>query len=101
MNSIGYLVLKLNGGKLMTLAHYHGLCNRYRGRAVEIRTRDGRVHRGIIHRVTGNRVYLQPLGRGRNLGGFRYGYGGFGWGFGWGIALGAIAGLALIPFFFW
>lgn len=84
----------------MTMGYYHGLCNKYRGRAVEIRTRDGRVHRGIIHHVSGNRVYLQPLRRGRNLGGFGYGYYG-GWGFGAGIALGAIAGLALLPFFFW
>ena len=51
----------------MTMGYYHGLCNKYRGRAVEIRTRDGRVHRGIIHRVSGNRVYLQPMRRGRNL----------------------------------
>jgi hypothetical protein len=88
----------------MTMANYHGLCNKYRGRAVEIRTRDGRVHRGIIQRVTANRVYLQPLRRGRNLGGFGYGYyGGYygGWGFGAGIALGAIAGLALLSFFWW
>jgi hypothetical protein len=88
----------------MTMGYYHGLCNKYRGRAVEIRTRDGRVHRGIIQRVSGNRVYLQPLRRGRNMGGFGYGYyGGYygGWGFGTGIALGAIAGLALVSLFFW
>ncbi|WP_428912520.1 hypothetical protein [Niallia sp. Krafla_26] len=80
----------------MSIGYYHGLCNRYRGRAVEIRTRDGRVHRGIIHRVGGNRVYLRPLGPRRNLGGFGYGY--WGWGFGAGIALGAIAGIALLGF---
>ncbi len=85
----------------MSISHYHGLCNRHRGRAVEIRTRDGRVHRGIIHRVSPNRVYLQPLRPRRNLGGFGYGYYGGGWGFGAGIALGAIVGLALLPFFFW
>ena len=94
----------------MSIGHYHGLCQKYRGRAVEIRTRDGRIHRGVIHRVDRNRVYLQPLGRPRNLGGFGYGcygygcYGGWGWGwggFGWGLALGAIAGIALLPFFFW
>lgn len=83
----------------MSVGYYHGLCHRYRGRAVEIRTRDGRVHRGIIHRVGGNRVYLRPLGRRRNLGGFGYGY--WGWGFGAGIALGAIAGIALLSFAWW
>ena len=87
-------------GKLMSFGHYHNLCHRYRGRAVEIRTRDGRVHRGIIHRVDPHRVFLQPLRRPRNLGGFGLGYWGFG--FGWGIAIGAIVGLALIsPFFWW
>ncbi|EKN64538.1 hypothetical protein M670_01573 [Schinkia azotoformans MEV2011] len=85
----------------MSVGHYHALCNRHMGKAVEIRTHDGRIHRGIIHRVTANRVYLQPLGGPRNLGGFGYGFG-WGWGgFGVGIALGAIAGLALIPWFFW
>ncbi|WP_188456788.1 hypothetical protein [Virgibacillus oceani] len=84
----------------MSAGHYYGLCQRYRGRAVEIRTHDGRCHRGIIRRVNNNRVFIQPLGRNRNLGG--YGYGGFGYGgFGYGIALGAIATLALLPFFFW
>jgi len=69
------------------------------GRAVEIRTHDGRIHRGIIHRVANNRVYLRPLGRPRNLGG--YGYGGWGWGWGAGIALGFIASLAVLSLFFW
>ncbi|WP_053360789.1 hypothetical protein [Bacillus sp. FJAT-27251] len=85
----------------MSIGYYHGLCNRYRGRAVVIRTRDGRVHRGIIHRVTGNRVYLQPMRGGRNLGGFGYGYYGGGWGFGWGIAIGAIVGISLASFLLW
>ena len=81
------------------MVNYHAMCHRYTGRAVEIRTRDGRVHRGIIHRVTPNMVYLQPLRRPRNLGGYRYGYG---WGgFGLGVALGAIAGIALIGAFWW
>ncbi|MEH7178339.1 hypothetical protein [Neobacillus vireti] len=85
----------------MTMGNYYGLCNKYRGRAVVIRTRDGRVHNGIIHRVTPNRVYLQPLRRGRNLGGFGYGYYGYGWGAGWGIALGAIVGVSLAAAFLW
>ncbi|PAV29196.1 hypothetical protein CIL05_12420 [Virgibacillus profundi] len=87
----------------MSVGHYHALCQKYRGRAVEIRTHDGICHRGIIQRVSNNRVFIQPFGRNRNLGGFGYGYGygyGFG-GFGYGLALGAIAGLVLLPFFFW
>lgn len=93
----------------MSVGHYHAMCQRYRGRAVEIRTRDGRTHRGVIHHVTGNRVYLQPMGPRRNLGGFGYGgfgygYGGYGFGgfgLGAGIALGAIAGIALLSAFWW
>lgn len=85
------------GVKKMSVEHYHRLCQRHMGRGVEIRTRDGRIHRGIIHRITNNRVYLQPMGRPRNLGGFGYG----GWGWGSGIALGFIASLALLSLFFW
>ncbi|KHD85851.1 hypothetical protein [Heyndrickxia ginsengihumi] len=87
------------------MSRYHSMCRRGIGRAVEIRTINGRIHRGIIERVTPNRVFLRPLGR-PNLGGYGYGYygGGYGWGvgwgFGWGVALGAIAALAFIPFFF-
>ncbi|WP_156288609.1 hypothetical protein [Oceanobacillus salinisoli] len=82
--------------------HYYDLCCRYKGRAVEIVTRDGRRHRGIIKHVDSGRVYIQSIG-GRGLGGFGYGfYGpGFGFvpGFGFGIALGAITSLALLPWF--
>ncbi|WP_412977621.1 hypothetical protein [Ornithinibacillus sp. 179-J 7C1 HS] len=73
------------------------MCNRYKGRAVRIRCHDGSVHTGIIHHVSRTRVYLQPLGFNRGLGGFGIGF----FGFGAGIALGAIATLALIPFFLW
>ena len=67
---------------------------RYHRRPVEIRTRDGRVHRGMIERVDSNRVYLRPL---RGTGGF-----GYGWiGFGFGIALGAIVSLALLPRYYY
>lgn len=88
------------------MSAYYGLCQRYRGKAVEIRTRDGRIHRGIIENVDGRRVYLRPVGGGRGLGGFGYGgFGGFGgygaYGGGYGIALGTIAALALLPLFFW
>ncbi|MEN2768429.1 hypothetical protein [Ornithinibacillus xuwenensis] len=87
----------------MSVGHYYDLCCRHKGKAVQIRTHDGRMHRGIIRNVSNNRVYLQPLGPNRNLGGFGYGLGyGYGYrGFGAGIALGAIATLALIPFFLW
>ncbi|MBS4178349.1 hypothetical protein [Lederbergia citrea] len=83
----------------MTVEHYHAMCHRCRGRAVEIRTRDGRLHRGIIRNVSPRSVYLEPLGPRR--GGYGYGYGGYGYGFwgggfGWGIALGLIAGISLL-----
>ena len=87
----------------MSVGQYRSLCQRYSGKAVEIRCHDGKVHRGIIHRVDRDRVYLQPMGRSRNFGGFGYGgYGGGfgrGFGFGFGVALGAIAGIALISLF--
>lgn len=84
----------------MSCNHYYNLCKKGVGRAVTIRTVDGRVHHGVISHVTPTHVYLRPLGR--NLGGLGYGYyGGWGWGFGAGIALGAIATLAFLPFFFW
>lgn len=89
-----------DGGEEMSVEHFHGLCNRYRGRAVEIRTKDGRIHRGIIDNVDHRQVYLRPLGGGGRIGGYGYGFG-YGWGLGYGIALGAIGTLALLPFFFW
>lgn len=89
----------------MSVEHYYGLCQRYKGRAVEIRTHDGSCHRGIIQHVDNRKVYMRPLGRGGGLGGFGYGWGGYGGygrpGFGYGVALGAIGTLALLPFFFW
>lgn len=95
------------GDNIMSVQHYHALCNKHVGRPVVIGTRDGRTHRGIIQGVRGNKVFLEPFGRQRNLGGFgygfRYGYGfgGRGFAFGLGIALGSIATFALLPFFFW
>ncbi|MFP7492945.1 hypothetical protein SFC66_04075 [Terribacillus saccharophilus] len=91
----------------MSGGQYRSLCQRYTGKAVEIRCHDGRIHRGIIQRVDRNQVYLQPIGRSRNLGGFGYGgygygYGGSfgrGFGFGFGVAFGAIAGIALLSLF--
>lgn len=73
-------------------AHIYHLCNRYRGKAVHIKTRDGRVHRGIIVDVNLRKVYIRPVGGPRNFGGY---------GFTYGLALGAIVSLATLPFFFW
>lgn len=85
----------------MSGSHYFGVCQRGIGRAVEIRCRNGRVHRGIIDKVTPNRVFLRPFGGRAGLGGYGYaGYGYGAWGFGAGIALGTIAALAFIPFYF-
>ncbi|MGM8365829.1 hypothetical protein ACLIBG_10175 [Virgibacillus sp. W0181] len=100
----------------MSTGHYFHLCNRYKGRAVEIRTRNGVVHRGVIRHVNRNQVFLDPIGNRQNFGGFGYGffgpsyrpYGAYGpnryrryrLGFGAGIALGAIGTLILLPFFF-
>lgn len=93
----------------MSVQHYHILCQRYKGKAVEIRTHRGEVHRGVIRHVDRRRVYLEPLGGRRDLGGFGLGFYGPGWGygfgyrpgFGYGLALGAIGTLALLPFFLW
>ncbi|MBE3569565.1 MAG: hypothetical protein IMW92_05410 [Bacillales bacterium] len=88
----------------MSVFHYHSLCRKHMGRAVRIRTRDGIIHEGIIHRVSHDKVFIRPLSGRRfsRYGGFGYGWGyGFGGGFGIGIALGAIVGFALLPFFFW
>lgn len=87
----------------MSLVYYQRLCNRYRGRAVEIRTRNGKVHRGIIQNVDGRRVYIRPIDRTRSFGGYGYGFFGpyrYGTGFGIGIALGLITSLVLLPLFF-
>ncbi|MEQ6390033.1 hypothetical protein RZN22_11970 [Bacillaceae bacterium S4-13-58] len=79
------------------MSQYYHTCCRHVGRPVAIRTRDGHIHRGIIHRVSPSHVYLKPLPA-RNLGGYGYGYYG---GYGWGIALGTIIGLSVLPFLFW
>lgn len=71
----------------MSAKYFYGKCRNYMGRAVEIRTKDGRIHRGIIQHVDTRKVYLQPLGHAKGLGGFAYGFGGYaGWGWG-GLAL--------------
>ncbi|MCT2535419.1 hypothetical protein NC661_18040 [Aquibacillus koreensis] len=85
----------------MSIGHYHGLCNKYRGRAVEIRCHGGKVHKGIIEHVDRHQVFLRPIDRPKQLGGYGYGWGGYGSGLGWGVALGSIATLSLLPLFFW
>lgn len=89
----------------MSIDHFYQMCCRYRGRAVEIRTRDGRIHRGIIKNVNRRYVYIDPIGRSPSFGGFGYGFFGPGYGYrrglGLGIALGAIGTIALLPFFYW
>jgi hypothetical protein len=79
----------------MSVSHFYNMCHRGIGRAVRIRTRDGRFHRGIIERVSPNRVFLRPFGSPRNYGGYGMPWG-FGAGFAFGIALGAIVTLAFI-----
>lgn len=89
----------------MSIQKYHRLCQRGIGRAVEIRTRNGRVYRGVIDRVDESRVYLRRMSNRQLFGGFGYGWhGGYGrwggWGFGrafvFGIAIGVITSLIFI-----
>ncbi|PGT74842.1 MULTISPECIES: hypothetical protein [Bacillaceae] len=82
--------------------HYYNLCCRYTGKVVRINDRNGRVHVGRIHRVTPNRVFIQPMVRG-GRGGFGYGYygGGWGWGPAYGIGIGFITGIALAGLLWW
>ncbi|MCT2537776.1 hypothetical protein NC661_12500 [Aquibacillus koreensis] len=84
------------------MSRYYHDCKNNIGRPVKIVTRDGKVHRGMIERVNNTHVFLKPMSS--NLGGYGYGFyrpWGFGAGLGWGVALGSIATLAFLPFFFW
>jgi hypothetical protein len=45
------------------MCRYYHICRSYRGHPVAIRTRTGRVYRGLIHYVTPHTVCLRPLGR--------------------------------------
>lgn len=89
------------GGEILSIDYYRDLCARNCGNAVEITTFDGDIYRGVIDRIEGDYVYLNPL---NDNDGFENGVSGFilsGIGFGIGIALGAIATFALLPRFFW
>lgn len=86
----------------MSVNPYYHQCLQCIGRPAKIRTRDGRIHCGVVEQVNHTHVFLRPM-RNRNLGGFGYGYGGWGgggWGLGFvsGIALAAI--VAFSPLFF-
>lgn len=97
----------LNGGEIMRSQNYYQLCHNNIGKMVEVRTRDGQVHQGVIHQVDRQNVYLRRLPQQRQFGGFSYGNPGWGnWGYGsswgrygsgwdfiWGIAIGAITAL--------
>ncbi|MFJ7736993.1 hypothetical protein ACIQ2D_11700 [Lysinibacillus sp. NPDC097287] len=78
----------------------YNVCCRHHGKRVRITCKDGREHFGRITRIDRDQVWIQPD---RRFGGYGLGFwgGGFGFGgFGFGIALGAIAGIALAPLFF-
>ncbi|TLS35448.1 hypothetical protein [Pseudalkalibacillus caeni] len=72
-------------------------CCQYQGQVVRIWCHDGVEHIGEITRVDREFVWVRPVGDGP--GGPGYGF--YGWGWGFPLALAAIAGLAILPFFFW
>lgn len=87
----------------MSGERYYNICCDNIGAPVEITCHDGSIHRGMIDRVERGHVFLRPF-EGRP--GFDHsGHGnylwGWGFGFGAGIALGTIATLAFLPFFYW
>ena len=87
----------------MSYHKYYDMCREGVGKLVEIRTDKGTVHKGIIDRVTSDKVYIRSMNETLDYGG--YGYGGFGGGFGFGLAVegfafGLITSLIFLPFFF-
>ncbi|SER27660.1 hypothetical protein SAMN04487944_102183 [Gracilibacillus ureilyticus] len=88
------------------MSRHYDFCCQNIGRPVRVVTKDGQVHKGVIHRVNRSKVFLAPM-EGNRPGGYGIGYygyrpyGGYPWGLGVGIALGAIATIAFLPFFFW
>lgn len=87
----------------MSSDRYYNLCNKNIGAAVEITCFDGTTHRGIIERVDHSHVFLAPFDRKPSSHGSSYGTFLWGWGFAFaaGIALGSIATLAFLPFYYW
>lgn len=87
----------------MSYDKYYDLCRKSVGRLAEIRTTRGTVHRGIIDRVTSDKVYIRPM---NNILDYRgSGYGSFHESFGFGLAaegfaFGLITSLIFLPFFF-
>lgn len=86
----------------MSYDQYYDRCREGVGRLAEIRTNRGTVHRGIIDRVTSDKVYIRPVNDTLDYGG--YGYGSFDncCGFGLvatGFAFGVITSLIFLPFF--
>lgn len=74
------------------------VCCSHHGKRVRITCKDGTVHVGKITRVERDQVWILPD---RQFSGYGLGFWGFGGpGFGFGIAIGAIAGIALAPLFF-
>ncbi|MFC4386305.1 hypothetical protein ACFOZ1_00650 [Gracilibacillus marinus] len=89
------------------MSHHYSFCCQNIGRPVKIITQNGQVHQGIIRNVNRQKVFLAPIANNR-FGGYGFGYYrygrypyGYGAGLGIGIALGAIATIAFLPFFFW
>ncbi|TLS39003.1 hypothetical protein [Pseudalkalibacillus caeni] len=70
---------------------YYNLCCENRGKPVEIECFDGKVHRGVIHEVDNEFVYLSPLDGPPREG--PTGPGTFLWGFGGAFAGGFLGGL--------
>ncbi|GGL62575.1 hypothetical protein [Sporolactobacillus putidus] len=71
-------------------------CHKLVNQCVEIRCHDGSIHRGMLTRIDGRNVYIQPLDGVRSDG-----PGMFVWGWGWGfpIALASIAAITAIALF--
>ncbi|MFC4402644.1 hypothetical protein [Gracilibacillus xinjiangensis] len=88
------------------MSRHYDFCCKNMGRPVKVITNDGQVHKGVIRHVNRSKVFLAPLD-GNQMGGYGIGYYGYGPGYygrrglGIGIALGAIATIAFLPFFFW
>ncbi len=105
---------------LLSTRDYHSLCRRYTGKTVKITDRSGKVHVGRISRVSGEKVYIEPLKSRRGYGygffgggcgcgcgggyggggGYYGGGGGYFYGGAYSLAIGFIAGIAIASLFF-